>query len=572
MPKETIRNLALDVERVLVAGAHLAGGDTGLARDKGALDKLILQLGAKAPPVLARLSEQADRTMKATPKEQAEALVSFAVTLAQVRAAQASLATVDDDEPLTAGPSVGTPCNAKDLYALHDALVHTHAGRLEVVTAALERDDVADLRLVHAAVQAMGDSYGYLADTVSTKVVPRFGRAIVGPVRSRLKFPGRAIDGRRLKALVAVEKEAAKPLIEQALREGSAEMREAALDAVASDLPGVPELEPIVHALIQKERAGGVRRAAIRALRGYASDASLETLLEATLDPRTLREAAWALAVSKHPNVIPRLLERLAEAVKAARTKPKKTEKDERAQHTAVVNVILGALAEYADPRVVSVGRELADDFGASAAQAVLKGGRTEDLRWLADQLNGTSTELFGPAVQAAIKLEGETFERLIAPFRAKDRDTKVGKERIDAVVESRFIPSGDAWVNALLEALAQKPRVFGAVALLGRTKDRRATKPIVDLIDAMNRDAQALYAIFSALGELGDPSALDALLEVYTSKRGTVSWWHLSHSIEQLADVRAVDKVRTILASEKTESYQMRHLLRRLEQKFPGA
>ena len=36
MPRETIRNLSLDVERLLVAGAHLAEGDAGLERDQAA--------------------------------------------------------------------------------------------------------------------------------------------------------------------------------------------------------------------------------------------------------------------------------------------------------------------------------------------------------------------------------------------------------------------------------------------------------------------------------------------------------------------------------------------------------
>jgi hypothetical protein len=573
MPKETIRNLAVDVERVLVAGAHLAGGDAGLLRDKAALDKLITQLGAKAPPVLSRLSEQADKALTAGPKDQADALVSFAMSLAQVRAAQASLATVGEDAPLAAVPAVSTPCNAKDLYALHDALVHTQPGRMAVINDALERDDVADLRLVHAAIQAMGDAYGELAETVSSKVVPRFGRAIVEPVRSRLRFPGKAIDGRRLKALVAVEKEAARPLIEQALKEGSAEMREAALEAMADSLPGVPDLEPLVLGLIEKERAGDVRRAAIRALKGYASDASLETLIAATFEPRTLREASWALSVSRHPKVIARLLERLATAATAAKAKPKKDAKDERNLHRDVANWMLRALSHYADPRVVEVARELADDYSAESARAVLNGGSPDDLRWLADQLAGTNTDLFQPAVEAAIKLEDETFDRLIVPIRAvKEHETKAGRARLDAVVDSNLVPKGDRWVTALLDALTGKPRVFSVVKLLARTKDRRATRPLVDLIETMKRDSNATHTLFYALGTLGDPSALEPLLAAYASKQGQGSWWSLAHSIVELADVSAVDKVRTILAAEKTESYQTRHLLRRLEQKFPGA
>ena len=581
MPKETIKALGHDVERVLVAGAHLAGADSGLARDKAKLDALVTQLGAKAPPVLGRLSEQTAKAMTAKPKKQAEALVSLAMNIAQVRAAQTQLAPAGETEPLADAAAVETPCNAKDLYALHDALVHSGSGRMEKIRESLERGDIADLRLVHAAIQAMGDSYGELADTVSTKVVPRFGRAIVEPVRSKLKFPGRAIDGRRLRALVAVEKTTSKPLLEQALREGSADMRESALDAMASDLPGVPELEPIVLDLIAKEKAAGVRRAAIRALKGYSSDASLEALLVATTDGRTLRAATEALGGSKHPEVVTRLLARLAEAVQGATSKTKAKPKDAKAAEAAkealrfqrsVAESMLGALADLKDPRIVPVARELVEEFGDDAAMAVLNSGGPADLRWLADHLNGKDEGLFEVAVKAAIKLENETFDRLMVPLRAKDRDTKIGKERVDAVVESGLVPSGDRWVKALLEILDSKPRPLWAATLLGKTKDKRATKPLLDLIAATNKDSRALNTIVDALGELGDPSAFDPLLEVFASKRGQMTWYSIYYSMVALADQSAVDKVRTIAASEKTESYQVRHLLRRLEQKFPGA
>ncbi|MBN8524755.1 MAG: hypothetical protein J0M02_05395, partial [Planctomycetes bacterium] len=88
MPRDTIRRLSADVERVLVAGAHLAAADTALAKDKIALDGLAAQLGAKAP-VLGQLAAAAGKAIGASGAEAARELVSLATMAAQVRAAQA---------------------------------------------------------------------------------------------------------------------------------------------------------------------------------------------------------------------------------------------------------------------------------------------------------------------------------------------------------------------------------------------------------------------------------------------------------------------------------------------------
>lgn len=575
MPRETIRKLSEDVERLLVAGAHLAQGDAGLERDRAALEKLVAQLGAKAPPVLGKLAEAANKARSAKPKEQAQDVLSLATMTAQVRAAQTQLAPAEGDEPLTPVAEIGTPCNAKDLYALHDALVEKGPGRMEKVAEALERGDVADLRLVHAVVQALGDSYGELAERVSNEVVPTFGRAIIEPVRSRLKFPGRVVDGRRLKALVAVEKEASLPLVEQALREGSPEMREAALEAVADHLPGVPSFEPLVLAQIEKERTGDVRRAAVHALKGYGSDASLEALLSAVDDSRTLRAAADALGSSKHPNVVPRLLARLQSAAAAAKAKVKKGDKaaeKARDEAKAIVVALLRALSELNDPAIVPVAKELIDDYGRSAAYAMLGSAGKADLTAIADLLDGDDTDVFGVAVAAAMKLDPkDVFKRLSPPFSAKDRDKKVGEARTSAIARSAFVPEGDDWVKALIAAVKLKPRSDHAIHMLGKTKDPKAVPVLIDLLD---EDPKHLHDVARGLAALGDKRALEPLLGILEKGKQRNYTWSVSSAIETLADEKTVDRVRTIHANEKTgNSYSYAsYLLRRLERKFPGA
>jgi hypothetical protein len=585
MPRETIRKLAADVERILIAGAHLAQSDAALEADKAAVDKLVAQLGAKAPPVLGKLAEQTAKTTGARPAEQARELVSLATMVAQVRAAQAQLAPAGESEPLEPVLPVPTPCNAKDLYAVHDALVHSGPGRLEKINEAIERDDVGDLRLVHAVIQAMGDSYGEIAETVSNKVVPAFGRAIVDPIRARLRFPGRAIDGRRLKALVAVEKAGARALVEQALREGSAEMRQAALEAIAHHLPGVPEFEPMVLDLVEKERAGDVRRAAVGALRGYGSDASLEALLAAVDDERTLDEATEALADSKHPRVAERLLARLAAAVEGAGARVKRGDKDgekAREKNKRIAVALLTALADHEDARIVPAARALIEAFGAAAAIAMLRSATKDDLRALADRLKGDDEGLFAVAAAAAIRLgPDEAFERLSPLLKAKDRDSKLGQARLQALAfpqtkehrEAGFEPSGERWVKALLDAVKAKPRAAHAVTLLGHTRDPRAVEPLLGFLDSEKKSDDAMREIVGALIATGDPRAVDALLRLLGDKARRYSWT-VSRGIEELADAGAVSKVRdaVVAMGDKPGGYYLKYLLNRLERKFPGA
>ncbi|MBX3229414.1 MAG: HEAT repeat domain-containing protein [Labilithrix sp.] len=578
MPRETIRKLSDSTDRLLVAGAHLAPGNADLMRDKEALGKLIAKLGAKSPPVFARLNEQIDAVLDAKPKDQASELISLMTSIASVRAGLAQLAPVPaEDAPLTAVPEVQTPCNARDLYALHDALVMTGQGRMEKVDGAVERGDVADLRLVHAVIQSMGDSY--IGDKVSDQVVPKFGRAIVDPIRAKLRFPGKKVDGRRLRALVAVERHGAQPLVEQAVREGSPEMREAALDAIADHMPGVPELEPIALSILEKERAGDVRRAAVRALGGYSSDASLAMLFGALEDERTVRQAAEALGKSKHAKVVDGLIERLQKAAADATARVKKADKaasSRQAMATSQVLAILEALTRHVDKRVPPIARELLEDYPAAAASCLIGQGRLEDLRLVADLLEGKDESLFRVAARAVAKLPpDERFDRFVKLLEAKDRSSKIGKYRVSTVwsctdEEDELTPLGERWVKKLL-ALAKEPDApNGVLTALGRTKDPRAYAPLLARLEK-DRATEVVNDAIHGLAALGDKRAIDPILK----NVGTNVMYTVRRAVLELADETTVDKVRTIYAAlKKPEAYEnwpIRSMLQYLERKFPG-
>ncbi len=581
MPKETIRRLAGDLERLLVAGAHLAAGDAELKKSKAALDGLAKQLGDRAP-VLAQLAEAAGEVLA---KGEAAALVSLATRVAQVRAAQAEPAPAEGvASPLPPAMDLGTSCNAHDLYELQSALTVTGSGREERLRGALASGEIADLRLVEAVLIGIGDSY--MGERVIKDVVPRFGKTLVGPIRRDFDPKGDAANARRLKALVQLQGDQARDLIEAALREGSPPMRSAAFEALAEHLPGRPEFESLALETVRQDRSTDVRRSAIKALRGYGSEASLEALL-AALDPAATRaQAAWALEASAHAQAVPRLLAKLDQALAAAAKKD-----DDRRD---LVRAVLSALAPHDDPAVAKRALPLVAEYGGPAAKAVAKSGDAKAIAGLADQLLSDDPELFEPAVEACRRMGGKAaFERLSAAFTAKDRNGEAGQFRIRAVLDA--LPAGDrAWTEFLLDVVnhdlglgagARLKKLLGgkegkpgpgtaqAIRALGRLGDRAAVKPLVKaLAAASTRDLKV--ALIEALGAIKDPSACDAILEALKGQSDWYLSWAAQSALVSLGDPSVVAKVRSayVAAKEGTQTQSLfERLLKSLESAFPG-
>ncbi len=567
MPKETIRKLADDIGRVLAAGAHLAAADPELAADRAKLESLARQLGDKAP-VLGQLAQLTAKALGAPGPDAARELVSLATSVAQVRAAQAGLAASASTEPLVPVPEIATPCNARDLYDLRDALIQSGSGRAEVVNGAIERRDIADLRLVDAVVQAMGDSY--LGEKVTTDAVPLLGRAVVAPIRAKLRINGGAVDGRRLRALVAIEKEGARELLMSAVKEGSPAMREAALDAICDYARGMSEFEPVVLDLFARERAGGVKKAAVRALAGYSSDAALDALIGALAMESTRGAAAEALGASKHPKAVDRLLAALDQALAG----PKGKKKDDKEARAKSVGSVLAALSPHPDARIPSRALELVDEFGAPAANAVVTSGDAKQLSRVADLLAGDNSQVFPIAVSAAVKLGAdEAFKRMSPAFKAKDRNGQVGKLRLTYVTAAIAEDADKRWVDFLIKIVADEPGVISqsAIDALGRIRDRRAVKPLVKLLEAEKSHLLRASAIRS-LGRIGDPSALEAIFQAAGSGGQYQLNWAAHEAVMAIDDPSSVEKVRAIVAGLKDGTYHWsRHLLHALERKYPG-
>lgn len=580
--RELILKLSDDVGQLLVAGAHLAPSSSELAQDREALGKLVQQFGAKAP-ALGKLAETADKARNAPASSVANELMNLMQMAAQVRAAQTQTApSPSEPKPLEACAPLGTPCNAKDLDDLYAALVTKGQGRLEVIDRHVESETIIDLRLVEALIFAMGDSW--IGEKVTEGAIPKLGRAIVAPIRARLDIKkGRTVDGRRLRALVAIEREQALPLLTQAVSEGTAEIREAAMDAIADYVPGRPEFEKYALEAIRKEKSTDIRRAAVRALAGSSSDEALELLLEAVDKSNTMRGAANALGSSKHREAPKRMLAKLQELVAAAaakKPKPKASDKDkekvksEAQQLRAAVSAILGALANHKLPEIAGAAMELLEDYGDAAARAALGSGDEAQLKRIADTIDGDNEELFSVAAEAALRLK-DAFKRLSPILKNRDKGKKQ-QQRLNAVVGALSEePSAitDEWRKFLVAQIDDGGAVAELVIpLIGKLKDKRALKSLIKIVEESK--GSIVSAAIGALGELGDPAALDVILAVLKAKSEVRGWW-VRNAVLQLADESTVDKVRTIYAGLKDPNaygnWPIRSLLQSLEARFPG-
>jgi HEAT repeat protein len=458
---------------------------------------------------------------------------------------------------------------------------------MEIIERAVESESIADLRLVEALIHAMSEPY--IGDIVSERAIPKLGRALVAPIRRRLNVKGKTIDGRRLKALVAAEKTGARDVLELALREGSAEVREAALDAIADHVPGVAEFEPLVLELIEKEKSKDARRAGVRALAGYGSDRSLSALI-AAIDVEATREAASeALSKSKHPEAARKLLARLGEVLtepvakkpkkEVAPAKPAKKKpagESPKEARKAIVSALLTSLAGLADPAIASTAIELIEEFGDVAARAAIQSANPEQLARIAAFLDGDDPDRFPGAVAAALKLgSAEAFKRFSAVFKAPDRESKKGQARLAAVVLGLDPAADGRWADFLLDIVSKEPRNVAshAVEPLGRTRDRRAVKPLLKLLDG-EKGSRLAWTIITALGMIGDPSAVDSIL-AHAAGNDYGIRWGIKKAILDINDKSSVAKVREAFVALKKpddwNNWYLRSLLSALEQRFPG-
>jgi HEAT repeat protein len=325
MPREQLRLLAGDVERLLGAGSNVAVGDTGLQKRAKALRELSVKV-----PVLKQIADAVDQVTQAKSAEAGRKLLDLLLIVRQVRA---SLTTAGAEGTLAPVPPSGpwaTPDSVHDVTLLRDALLGTGESGFEEIKRGLERKAFGDMRLVQPILDGLASSaYAPRSDLIAQEVIPSLGRALLPELRQQFDLQGKSADARRLRAICKIAPEEGAALCRKVIAEGSKELKPVALEMLADLVPA--EAEVIGLEMLAKKPDQQFRAAALRSLAHSTKDEALEALLKGISDTAEVWSPAHqALKLTPHPQATPRLLTLLQEkldAWKAVQTKkePKET-------------------------------------------------------------------------------------------------------------------------------------------------------------------------------------------------------------------------------------------------------
>lgn len=391
MPKEQLRLLAGDVERLLGAGSNVAVGDAGLQRRSKALRELSGRV-----PVLKQIADSVDQVTQAKPSDVGRKLLDLLLVVRQVRA---SLTTAGADGALTPIPPSGpwaTKTSVHDVTVLRDALLGTGEAGFEDIKNGLERKVFYDLRLVQPILDGLAHSaYAPRSDLIAQQVIPSLGSAMLAELRQQFDGQGKSADARRLKAICKIAPEEGTALCRKTLAEGSKELKPVALELLAEMAP--VEAEQTGLKLLAQKPEQHLRAAALRSLARSTKDEALEQLLLGVIDtPEVWNQAHEAMKSTPHPQATPRLVALLQEKLEAWQIlQAKKEPKDSSSASTkgkTKVSTREKQLAEAKDEvhRVLLVLQSRRDPKAVAALVPHLQHKETNVRVWTVEALAAT--------------------------------------------------------------------------------------------------------------------------------------------------------------------------------------
>jgi hypothetical protein len=535
-----------EARRLAVAGSVVAAGDFRLKKLLPALDAA----GAKAP-VFAKIAE-ATRTLIEGPEDRsAENLLELTSLVTAVLYTQGETGIDGEIEPIESinlGGSV-SQTSARQLKPLFEALSSTGSGRLELVRDAVERGLFRDLRLVKPALNGLDDPYSEVADLIAEKVLPMYGKAILPELRAKYDPKGTKGHPRRLKLMYAIEPEGTRELVDQALENGSKEVKVAAIACLGGkkDLP----------LLIEKagEKAQDVRGAAYEALAKIDDAAAVATLAKA-LSSKTMSDFELVLSAIRESKT-DSLTQLLIDEINRLRATFKETkEKSQIGQKCRRVAWMIGALprAEHAGADAltlelfnsrVEIAKIKGDNFsGSDIAEAVLRhmeSGSKKLQTTLARSHEALDPDQLHYAVDAGrMSLSPAEFYDAFAPYLAggvaekkKGKDPKAAKrkELLEALGERHHYlyyrrdedapPLDPRWLD-----LAVKVGHLGLVLTAGRPGHAGAEHFLHQQFEAAlkAKNFGNVFEPLAAMVYLQHPKAADALIEAHEKTIGKPS------------------------------------------------
>ena len=279
-----------ETRRLAIAGSVVAAGDFRIKKLIAPLE----QAGAKAP-VFAKVAESVKAVVGSSDKTSALALLELATLVNAILYTQGETGAAGQIEPIET-TDLGLPAtqtSARVLKPLLEALSTTGSGRMELIRDAHERGAFRDLRLIQAAVAAIDDVYGEIADFVTDRVLPLYGMAILPALRETFDIKGRAGHPRRLRLMHQLDPAGTRELVKQALETGSKEVKVVAIECLGADHDDISYLLEQASA-----KAQDVRQAAYRALSALDND-TVVAVLQKAFAGKDLSLAAESLKKSR---------------------------------------------------------------------------------------------------------------------------------------------------------------------------------------------------------------------------------------------------------------------------------
>jgi hypothetical protein len=250
-----IEESAKEVRRLAIAGSPLAVGDFRLKK----LIPPLEQAGAKVP-VFAQVAKAINDVVSGPETESATRLLNLSTLLNAILYTQGQTSTTGDFQKLETFPSkcTTTRTTARVLKPIIEALSVSGAGRLEVIKSAVERGAFNDLRLIDPAIQALGDNFGEISDLVAKKILPTYGPGIIPRLKTGFDLKGKKADARRLETMHRLDPTGTLELCKQALEDGSADVKVAAIDCLGEHEECLPLVLEQANAKNKQVRAAAL--------------------------------------------------------------------------------------------------------------------------------------------------------------------------------------------------------------------------------------------------------------------------------------------------------------------------
>ena len=396
------------VRRLSIAGSVVAPQDFRLR-------KLVppLEQSGKTAPVFTKVARAVTTLVDGDDRSSAGALLELSTLINAILRTQGETGLKGELEPIDS-IDVGlqlTQTSARVLKPLLEALTTTGSGRLEIIKDAHERGAFLDLRLIKPALSALDDPYSEIADFVNDHILPIYGKAILPELRARFDRKGRGGDARRLVFMHQLDPEGTQDLVQQALEQGSKEVKFAAIGCLGGS-PG-----DVAILLDQaKSKVKDIRKAALKGL-SRSDSVDAVAALRAAFSGGDLELVIAPIRSSRDPEVLKFVLE-AAERQRDALLANKEKDKKEVGKNAARFLSQLECLRGRDD---VDTERFVLEFFAKRAALAAVKGdvGGKDVRRRLASIMAGGSNRSRAALAEAHATLSDD---ELSEAFRAACR------------------------------------------------------------------------------------------------------------------------------------------------------